>query len=532
MSAQDNAAIFDDFDMVVSVSLATLNDQLRKLTAKGVIPPRLLLTRHLAANNTWTYQQHPDGSAIPRDADGNPTVELIDAAIVPQIAITSSGTDVTLVIGFEAGEAWLYGDATGPLAQLTHHNAGGWTYAVGISLDLAAVKADDLGHGIAVPSEVEAQLSGFLDQMFRIDHLFLDFDSVDLLDFDATKTVAPTGGEGAKAFTEFMQFFLTSLVRNGNPFILGYSLATTDQTASTTANSVPASLRPSGTTFSIFHDPSDPSRSSVNFVLVTDGGHRTIMGSPPNFSSNWFDPDDKSAAKLIYSSSCLEEPLLLRPVFEAVRDGVYKKLAGKVSVSKGNAYADALRWTATGPNFDIAKDWSGNDRFINQFEASYTSSASTLTISFTGVVKAYKFVEKTILCKATASASGESHWSGTISVTASGDSGLQVSHNFETTSSTHDSDSNTCAKDMKFIGNVLGGVVDVFTLGLDGGFFGTTLGNALSVDIPGVGDLDVAMNHLAESVANVIVLPAGDVFDFSHPTSDVNGNLALDLTYR
>ena len=120
----------------------------------------------------------------------------------------------------------------------------------------------------------------------------------------------------------FMNFYLKDLQRSGNPYILGYSLTTTDKTNYDPDQNVPDALKPTGTTFTLYHDPVNANLSNLNFVLATKGGHGKIVGTPGNFDSNWIAPTEQCDAKMIYSHSCLVEKFILRPFFDQLRSGV------------------------------------------------------------------------------------------------------------------------------------------------------------------------------------------------------------------
>jgi hypothetical protein len=75
-------------------------------------------------------------------------------------------------------------------------------------------------------------------------------------------------------------------------------------------------------------------------------------------------------------------------------------------------------------------------------------------------------------------------------------------------------------------------VLDALTGFADGGFFGNLLADVFSVSVPGLGDVSVAIGNLGNSVSTVLMLPAGQVFYFRNPATDLEGNLAMLLTYK
>lgn len=525
LSPPPDPGVFADYDMVVAIPRRVINQELQRLHASGAIAPRLVLVQHVDDKGNFTYQALASPDQIPRGPDGNPTVACIDAEVCPRIDIPASGTRVTLVLQFLNGSVWT-GGGFGPLAGVQQHDATGWTYGVNVTLDLAAVAKDDIGK---VPPAVQQQLNGFLDADFRVDHLFMDLDSADLLTFDpATTNTGTAGGDGARQLAMFMQFYLRDLVAGGNPFILGYTATATDQTQVPANQNVPDSLRPTGTTFTLYQDPVDPDLSTVNYVLATRGGHGTIGGTPANFTGNWIRPGETCDAKVVYSHSCLAEPLLVAPLFKQVREGVFAQVSQNVSVGEGNDYAAARQPTDSGWQFTISSVGDGDDQYTNAF----TVSNGGNELSFAGHVHAAKSVsQNNFFCTAHANAWGDADWAGTITLGVA-NGALTAQGSFATVRSTSDSSTNSCADAFSWMGRILGGVLDVFTGWADGGLFSTLFASAFSVSIPGIGDLNVVLGNLSASATSVVVLPAGGVFDFAAPAIDGAGNVSLELTCR
>jgi hypothetical protein len=519
-----NQESFSEYDMVVSISQKTINDQLQKLVAHGVIRPTLILAQQTDAKGNFIYQMLDSPAAIPKGA------AFINAMVLPEIAIPASGTLVTLVLRFTAGTAAFW-SGVGPLAQLNTYDMTGWSYGITVTLDLKAVAAGDLAHG--VPDLVRAQLTNFTSRMFNVSRLFLDLASTDLLRFDTQTTNADVTGEsGIKQLALFMQFYLRSMVDSGNPFVLGYSITTNDNSQITDdLRNVPDLLKATGTTFTLYHEPSDPNLSNLNFVLVTKGGHKTIAGTPRNFAANWLLPE-KCDGKVTYSGRCLTEPMLVQPVFEQLRQTVYAQISSNINVAEGNDYSAARMETGNGWSFNISNVASGDDQYVNQFTVTLANGPGTVQIVFHGGIHAYKEVSKdAFFCTARAWASGDILWGGTITLAVT-NGVLTIGTHFQTDSSNNHSDTNSCADAFSWIGKIIGGVLDVFTGFTDGFYFSNLVSSAFSVNIPGIGNVSVALQTLTNSVRSLIMLPAGGVFDFHNPTADGHGNLSLQLTYR
>jgi hypothetical protein len=519
-----NQEVFNDYDMVVSISQRTINDQLRRLADQCVIPASLTLARQTDSNGEYVYTRVTP-ETVPYGA------EFLNGSFVPQIQITATGTLVTLVLNFVAGTAGLL-SGVGPLARLQTFDMTGWSYGLAVSLDLAAVASDDIAQGKGVPDLVRSQLQNFTSRMFDVRRLFLDLESVDLLRFDpATSSAGGAGPAGLDALTLFMQFYLRDLLRSGNPFVLGYSVTTNDRTVlPDDLRGVPDLLRPVGTTFTLYHEPSNPDLSNINFVLATKGGHGAISGTPRPFPANWLMPEQVD--KVIYSHACLVEPLLIRPVFEQLRRTIARQIGSNIHIIQDNDYAVARSTTSYGFSFTISNVMAGDDQYTNRFTVVPSYMPGYASLTFQGDIEVYKKISKgALFCTAHGWAKGNVAWSGEISVTVANAS-LDTSHSFKTDGASHDSGTNSCADGMSWMGKITGGIVDVLSGFVHGLYFSNLFSQALSVGAPGIGDVSVAIRSLGPSVRGVIALPAGGLFEFDEPTIDAAGNLIVMLDYQ
>jgi hypothetical protein len=517
--------IFNDFDIVVAISQKTINEQLQKLVALGTIKSHLTLVQVTQDRN---FKYLTSAKDIPANA------AYIDADVVPQIDIHANGTQLTFTLAFRSGKAAFWMGGLGPLAELTPFDVAGWRYSFTVTLDLTAVTAADAAKKQVIPDTVRRTLQDFQSRMFKVSSLFLDFSSSDLLRFDPARTAAGAAGkEAVLALSLFMEFYFKGVVAAQNPYILGYSANPTDGSQLPDGmKNVPDLLRPVGATFTLYHEPRNPDLSSLNFVLVTKGGHGRIPGTPPNLSVNFLNAQRGEAA-IVYSSTCLMQPVLIEPVFQQVRDTVYRGIAGHINVGAGNGYAAARSPTADGWSLTISNVSGGDDQYVNRFSVAIDNTGQSADLRINGTIHAYKEVSKNALfCTARAWARADIAWSGVVSLTTDG-AGLKIAHNFKTDSSNTRHDTNKCADAFSWIGRILGGVLDVFTGFGDKFFFSNLISNAFSVDVPGIGRVSVALSELSNAVQSSIVLPAGDTFVYRNPpSSDPAGNLSIPLTYR
>lgn len=531
-----NSDIFQSYDIVVSIPVSTINAQLSHLVGLGMIRPQLILVQTIQ-NGNYTYEVLDSASQIPMDASGNPKYAYVKGEFLPAVHISDSGTNITFILNFHSGTACFW-EGEGPLAQLKAFDMSGWSYGIDVDMDLAAIAKDDIARNGSVPQNVQSQLRQFSDEMFTINSLFMDFESTDLLRFNPTYSQAGTAGEvGLQSLTTFMQFYLTNLVKAGNPYVLGYSLTTTATTKYSASQQIPASLRPVGTTYTMYHDPAHPDISTLNFVLATQAGHQRINGSPGNFDSNWIQPDEQVDAKIIYSHGVLIENLYLEPFFTQLRQGIYDKIRGHIEVGIGRDYDQAKSPTPTGFSYDIANDSSGDDQYVNHFDTSFATTPGATAINLNGTLKFYKEHSKNLgVDTARASLTADVTWTGTITISVEKDvNGVPTLHTdreFRIVKSDHSTYMNDWAKGLDEFSNIFGKILDFLTTGLSAGFFTTLFDALLAVPVPGIGNIGGALQNLGSSVGTVIVLPAGQVFFFKNPSADPAANLSIGLTYK
>lgn len=513
----NNAAILNQFDMVLALRRATINDALKQLVSDGTIKRELVLYRRLGDGGEYTYSVADTRSEVPEGA------EFIDAQITPSIDIPRSGSTVVLVLNFEGGSASFIDRAGfGPLAKLKSYDTAGWKYGIAVNLDLSGWSAKG-SHKSNERALVELNKLSASD--FDIRCLFLDFASSDLMTADPATSACP------KEMALFMGFYFKHIDSTKNPYILGY--AATAGSRAKFAASIPPALTPSGTTYTMFADPDDPDASSLNYALVTKGGHGSVSGSPPPLDHSWFGGDD-GVGQLIVSHNVLLERLVFEPLYNKLRSDIYQQVSGHLSVGEGNSYNAGRSRSGNTWRFAIAGDQSGDDRYVNTFTAVTSNSGGRTTISFQGGVQVYKEVSKgALFCTARAHAQASVSWAGNVSFSV-GANGLDVSKSFKVTHQASGHSQNSCADAMSWIGRILGGILDVFTFWTDGGFFSNLLAQAFSVKIPGVGSLDVGLGTFSGQITSMIMLPSGESYKLApsnnSPAFDDEGNLHVNLS--
>lgn len=496
--------LFTDFDMLVAISQGEINTQLSRTYG---IPTTMFLGQTTDTSGSYAYTTYPSASEVPKDAP------FIAATFTPQVRIAATGSVINFALAFTSGSAGFV-EAPGPLGLKTY-DVSGWVYEVAINLDLTAVAA--LGN---VPENVQAQLSAFTPTMFEIQSLFMDFDSANLVSFTPVSTAPGGPSDGLTQLGQFMQFYLRDQVKDHNPFILGYTA--TAKSAQQANPDVPALLQPTGTTFTLYQDPNNADRSTLNFALVTAGGHVSIPGSPPNLTQNPL-PEGRDIAA-IYSHNVLAEPMLVHPIFDQLYSGVYAQIQGKIDAPPGNGYDSAKTPLAAGGwNFAISNQ-GGDDTYNNNFTATIGPDDQ---ITFAGSINVYK-ENDTNMGFCTAKAWAWSNLSWNVSVTLGFDElGLTVSSQVSLPPADAGTDTNGCADTFSWLGSIVGGMFDALTGLLDDGFFSNLFSGGISV--PNIGDIRVALQNVGSTQQTGIVLPTGQVYTPQQPAFDPDGNVVVPM---
>ena len=548
-----NTEIFNTFDMVVPISEGTINDQLSHLQRMNVVHRDLIIKMtwdektqkgvYTLCSSETELPKNPDGSVDSSKVDG-----YLDGKMRVSVNIEHSGTAALLMLKFDSGNFGYY-KGIGRHAVWTVVDMTGWTFGIPVNLDLAKLEKDDIDKKIKVPDSVKKQLHAFQDDFFTVNHLFMDFENTNLINFDPTKTsVNGKGDDVQKQFVFFMQEYLSKMKASadsgGNPYVLGYAMTATEQTNYASYGGVPDMLKPVGTTFNVYKHPTKENLNTVNYCLVTKGGKGTVPGTPGNFDEPWITSDMQCDARMVWSHSILVEEYILKPVFKQIRDDIHKKITTKTShnenpldVGPGNDYNDAKKNTATGFSYKISDKRDGNDQYANSFSVALDNNKDEVDIKFNGSLYFRKEIDKDMICTAKAWAWANIAWSGTVTFKAEKDAKtghptIKIRKNFTSTVGDHGTDKNSCAEAWEWIGRILGAILDAFTLGFDGGYFSNLFAEAFSVDVGSVGNIGVVMGNLGQTVTAILLLPAGNVFFIKNPAADIEGNLYLDLTYK
>ena len=508
----NNLFLLDNYDMALSFTIATINNELARLVQEGTIQRNITLYRTIDKQGNYQYALAANSGAIPENA------EYFDATVLPQVEIGNSGNTVWLLLNFTSGNAFFADKGGyGPLAQPRHYTVEGWVYGFTVNLDQAPWTSNA---GATSPA-VNEQLRQFIADQFNIKSLFLDFVSSDLLNFDPGMSRCP------EEMAQFMNFYFKSIGSSKNPYILGYSIQTGPE--SRFPQDLPPTLLPSSAGFAMYKDDSNGRISNLNFIMDTQGGHQQYTGQPPAPDSNWFSPSDTAIGKLIISHKCLVEALILKPFYNNLQQTIYKQIAGHISVGAGNRYEQGRTVTNNGWLFSISNILKGHNQYENAFTVQVQNNNGQAVLAFDGKIHIYKHVSHSyFFCTATAHAAADISWSGTITLSVVNGE-LQTAVDFRKTGGQKSSGHNGCADAFSWIGKIVGGVLDVFTLWSDSGFFSKLLADAFSINIPGTGSLQLALSKFPSLAGSMTILPSGTSYKAVAVSADKAGNLYLSL---
>ena len=259
-----------------------------------------------------------------------------------------------------------------------------------------------------------------------------------------------------------------------------HTVTNTPQTVATPANqldTIPDSMKPVGNTFTVFQDTANPAISTINFILNTklSGGQNTpgVHSTPGNFDTNWISPSDQCDGKMIYSTFCFLETIILKPFYESYAQGTQNQVTQCLSISKTPNSWDSVKPTAaTGSplHFTAFNRTGTDDDYTNSYDVSWNSTPTGASINFNGTIYLKKTMSRDMLfCTAVAWKSNTLEWSSTINLNYDYDkekdkpsittTGPQIRIN----SSKSDSGKNSCADAWGTIGDIFGSFLDFFT---------------------------------------------------------------------
>lgn len=274
------------FDMVYAVSQQTINAQLQLLWAMDMLP------------TTWKAEAAEGLYSI--DAElGCPVVDFNTGDSSSRTAkltmpLTKASFHYAKIV-IEDGK---------PTVVQTTKEINGSSLSFFVNMSLAEL-ASTYQNQDSIPDEVKRQLEQFDTSMFSIQHLFLNFEDANLLksfDFQTNGAIPTDQPELTGQIRNLVEAFIDTIKGNDNPYIFGYYAV--DKISEPSQ----ATWQPTGCTYSIYSDAHFASRSSINYLLVTD--HKTVPGSGAGmFQHNWV-MSDQVEGSFVLSQALVMDPLL------------------------------------------------------------------------------------------------------------------------------------------------------------------------------------------------------------------------------
>lgn len=558
-----NRALFRDADIVVSIKLQTINDQLRELQAQKppILPPRLMMTRKAIPEEKRVEggPEHEYKAFLNRQkvAEGE---ELLDTEVTFRVVSDSSRDSLVLILELRSGE--LIYDEGGERKKQWFHDS----YAFKVKLAWVEQKQEAEDVEMAVPERVAAKLAEFTNDMFTVRSLLLDIGQ-GMTPAD-NRWTNQSGERWDPVVRAYLNAYFTT-IKLRNPFAMAHSVSTNSNTRATRFADkapVPDELKPVGAVFSVYDAKDGQDWSSLDVVIGTKGGHGAPPAETPWVPESWLlegrHPNDLSSreaqARVIFSHSCLIEKLLVRRVFDDLESALRTEVAKVFPGVPQRSYEEARRigeeesvYPGKGRiGLEVAKWFEGNAVYVQVMRVSYVNDANrSCTVAITGQVKMANAIDKHIgapgwLLKDTHVKIGETTWSSELewdvktTITASKETksaAAALSVKTEVNPGkvvVHEEGSNVLVDKLNEIQNKLAGplkALGMFGLFLDG-IFGTSI---LAQDrLQAKPRVDDVISGLGLSINGMIILPAGQVFFYRNPWLDQDGNLYCDLSYK
>lgn len=512
MSANFNHKdLLQGYDMVACITVKAINDQMADLFQKGLIHQNLDLVFEKQGNpldpTTITYELLADLGA--------PTITILDGS--------NNARMVEFTLNMPSGSLGVKG------AQ-ERINFKNWKYVFNVNLDMQAISVNDLKEGGRVPTEVTDHLSKFDNEMFTIQHLFMDFEDADLANFNSQLSSCPLPGGiwGTGDLTKpgtlsnpdmksslvelqmLLRDYFTGLKGTNNPYILGYTVTANN---ALNDNTIPPTFNPTGCNFSVSYNATNPDETStLNFLIKTDGAAIPSQPGDGIFPTPWVNSTSNDGAFIVGEDIFMEKWLL-------------PKLVQSLQESVGGG---TLSQTDTGWKLTYSADMTGipditgnSGKGTESYEVDITVSNDTngiAKINLTGNYSSYiKWRWQVWPLEYEVDAWANQTWTGTVAISVNGVGEINTNFTQNVSPPTHDYSKNGPAKFLNIIS------------------FGT-----LRDFIDNMGSASAnTFNHMASQFGTNLyfdlqtrfVMPAGKVFKFSNLEIDSSGNIITDVDY-
>ncbi|GAA0232681.1 hypothetical protein GCM10010492_34310 [Saccharothrix mutabilis subsp. mutabilis] len=328
-----NDEVFDDFDLVISVTQKAINEQLENLVNNGTIPGRL---RMKSDGGQWVYLA--DDEKLPDDDKLGKYDCYLDVEFLPKIHFDRKNEqDVLFGVVLTKGQALftLYGkgDQAPQVRRYTIESSPGNRYRLSVRARLRMAKWDkEQADRTYVSDSLRRTLDGLVDDYFAVRHVYCGLSDLDFSKRNRSEInswwegTMPPDVEQLDILGGFLQhhFSAANSPSGKRAVVAGYSVSHTEQSLAR-AGADPAGgpsdwMVPVNATFSTMRDDQDPDLSTLNFFAVTRWRNKHDVDlEPPRHRDNWVDQDRDVDGVLTVGPHAFLFPAVLEPMFDQLR---------------------------------------------------------------------------------------------------------------------------------------------------------------------------------------------------------------------
>jgi hypothetical protein len=360
--------------------------------------------------------------------------------------------------------------------------------------------------------------------MFTIEHLFMDFENADIAHYDRSRTSMPLPDGTSLSTGQLTQWqlaienYFTGLAGSKNPYILGYTAATSNSPGGT-----PALFDPTGATFSTFRDAAAAGDNTLNFLLMTAG--HAIPAVPPNgaLSASPISSHDYDGAMVI-SPDIFIKGYLENCVLPAIDNAALVQAFTR----NGNQWNASSSWD----NKDLNDGYGQivHTDIVNIYCVETNTRSATVTLITGNKPTIHVQGEFKINFTWTEYPFDISTWDGTATTTLSWTLDIVLSAGTNGTvavTPAFNADKPITEKS----DNGVQMMADLVGLGL-GNALNQVQDWATTVENSDYSTMQAALTNALTMLSSRVVLPAGDVFFFSNATLEDDFGLRLDILYK
>ncbi len=471
-------SLLSGFDLIYAITQETINKQLQLLAAESVLPDK------------WTYMRPNTDGKIGIDAElGIPFVDMNTG--------DASSRKVLITFPFVGGKIhYAILDPVTLQGTSTTADVTGWKLTLTINLSLAEIAAKLISEHKKIPALVKQQLTAFPEHFYDIQHLFLNFEDADLV--DSYHLIAPNNSDMNDPnvivqFKAIVQSLLETLQGTDNPFIFGYAINDKEQPKSN------ADFIPTGTTYSVYPEPSHVKRSTINFLSVTQ--KRDVPGAGNGiFNHNWVNLDDVQGTFVIAQDLIMSKLLPALANVMKANSSEFQASGARFSLTKENDIGGHITCTVT-PN-------GGTNTISTDFYADFRQNVHDKVGSKIGYVDGYM------------------KWTTTISFSFNKDNNLAIAVSNSPLEKSHKNHPNTLGKFEQFLASVADAIVKIFSFGLAPDVFNQLSQNDWKFNI------NADLSRIAGDIKTRLILPAVNKLFFKDAIISPEGHLMMTTTIK